>query len=162
LASLVYTGAGTISPLGGVLTVIRTEVADWVAYTHLHTSFVVVLGGLAVLVGAATWLARDWIRANPAMAKLVALHAVRLLGFFVGGVFILGALSTPAQSLEVIAVLWDEPRSLTAVGFSAQLALLLTGLSVVMTGVGIYELGQIVERSVLRSLYDRLMTHVRR
>jgi len=162
LTYLVYTGAGTTSPLGIVLDVIRTEIVDWITYIQIHTSFVVVLGGLVVLLAAATWLARDWIRSNPAVAKLVALHAVRLLGLFVGSVFVLGALSSPTQSFEVLAGLWDEPRRLTALGFSDQLALLLTGLFAVMAGLGVYELGQIVELSVFRSLYERLVTHVRR
>jgi membrane protein DedA with SNARE-associated domain len=162
LTYLVYTGVGTTSPLGIVLDAIRTELGDWLAYTQLHTSFVVVLGALVLLLAAVTWLARDRIRSNPAVAKLVGLHAVRLLALFVGGVFVLGALSTPTQSFDVLTGLWDWPRSLTVFGFSDQLALLLTGLFVVLAGLSVYELGKMTELSALRSLYERLVNRVRR
>lgn len=145
LAYLVYTGAGPTSPLGIVLGAVRTEIAAWMTYIQIHTSFVVAIGGPVVVLAAATWLARDWIRSNPVAAKHVALHAVRLLGFFVGGVFVFAALSTPTQSFDVIVAVWDEPTHLTALGFSEQVALLLTGLFAVMAGLSVYELGQIVE-----------------
>lgn len=102
LTYLVHTGAGTTSPLEIILGVVRTEIADWMTYIQIHTSFVVAMGGPVVLLAAATWLARDWIRSNPVAAKHIALHGVRFLSLFIGGVFVLGALSTPAQSFKLI------------------------------------------------------------
>jgi len=46
-------------------------------------------------------------------------------------------------------------------GFSDQFALVLMGLFFVLAGLDIYEPGQVVSRSVFRSVYERLVTHVR-
>lgn len=162
LTYLVYTGAGTTSPLGVVFGEIRSAAGDEIAYVQTHTDFVVVLAGSVLLLAAMLWTARGWIRSNPELAKRISLHVVRLLGLFVGGVFVLGALSSPNHAFVVITTIWDDPGYLVHLGFSEQLALFLTGLLIAIGGFVVYELGRLVKLSALRSLIERLVTRVRR
>lgn len=161
LTYLVYTGSGTTSPLGAVLTVVRDEVTGNLVYAQRHTLIVIVLLGVAGLVLGIVWLTRDWIRGYPVSARLVALHAVRLVGLVIGGLFIVGALSWPQQSFSVVSSVWDDPLFWVGLGFSDQLALLLTGLLFVSAALAVYELGRIVRLAHVRSMYERLSSRFR-
>ncbi|GGL71662.1 DedA family protein [Halocalculus aciditolerans] len=161
LTYLVYTGSGTTSPLGVVLNLIRAEIAGDIVYVQLHARFVIILLGLTGLLAAVVWMARDWIRVNPNAAKLVVLHVIRLVGLLIGGIFIIGALLSPQHSFTVITSVWNDPRVWVRLGFSDQLALLLTGLLFGFGGLGIYELGQLLRLSHVRSLFERLSSRFR-
>lgn len=145
LTYLVYTGAGTTSPLAIVAGALRDWVADDLAYVGAHQDFVIVLLGVGALVVAGLWLARDWIRANPELAKLVGLHVVRLLGVVVGGIFLIGALWAPTHAFAVVVGVWNDPLFWVHLGFSEQLALLLTGSLLAFGGALVYEVGKLVE-----------------
>jgi membrane protein DedA with SNARE-associated domain len=162
LTYLVYTGAGTTSPLGLVFEVGHAAVSAELAYVQTHTAIVAVLLGVAATVAGVAWFARRWIRSNPEVTKLVVLHAVRLLGLAVGGLFVFGALSSPTRAFAVITAVWDDPGFLVHLGFSEQLALLLTGVLLAFGGLAVYELGRLVELAYLRSLLDRLPVSRRR
>ncbi|MFB6129954.1 MAG: DedA family protein [Salinigranum sp.] len=162
LTYLVYTGSGTTSPLGVVLEALRGELAGQIAYVQVHTRLVVLALGLVVLVVAVTWMARDWIRSNPEAAKRLALHAVRLVGLFVGAAFVLGALSSPKRVFSIVTAVWDDPRFLVGLGFSDQLALLLTGVLFAFAGLAVYEIGKIVEIAHVQAVFDRVVARIRR
>jgi membrane protein DedA with SNARE-associated domain len=162
LTYLVYTGAGTTSPLEVVLGVVRTRLRDEFAYVAAHTRFVLVLLGLALLVAAAVWAARGWIRANPDLATLLALHVVRLVGLTVGAVFVLGALSSPRQAFAVVTGVWNDPLFLVELGFSDRVALLLTGVLVAFAGLIAYEVGTLVELARVRAAVGDALARIRR
>lgn len=162
LTYLVYTGSGTSSPLGIVLDALRAEAAEKIGYVEAHTGFVVVVVALALLLVAVIWAGRGWIRSNPARAKLVALHGTRLVGLLVSGLFVLGALTSPERTIRSVTAVWDDPLFFVDLGFSDQLALLLTGLLIGFGGLVVYELGELVEIAHVRSYLDRLETRIRR
>lgn len=161
LTYLVYTTPGMSSPFAYLLGVARDTLAEDAAYANAHTSFVLVVAGAFVLLAAAAWLARDWIRDNPALVKAVTLHAVRIVGLTVGGLFVLGALSAPANAYAAVTSLWDDPTALVAFGFSQQVALALTGVLVAVAGLVAYEVGELVELAHVRAVTDRVDERVR-
>ncbi|MFB6188339.1 MAG: DedA family protein [Halapricum sp.] len=161
LTYLVYVGAGTTSPLEVVVSKGRTLLATEVGYVQAHTQFVIVVVGLVVVGLVAVWLARDWIRSNPGMAAQLALHAVRIVGLFVGGVFVLGALSAPEHAFSVVTAVWDDPLFWVRLGFTEQVTLLLFGLFIAFAGLLVYELGQLVETARLRAAAKSISTRFR-
>lgn len=162
LTYLVYTGSDATSPLGVAFAHLRTALALEVRYVTDHVAFVLVLFGLFALVAAVAWYRREWIRSNPEEAAHLALHAIRLVGLLVGGAFVLGALSSPARAFGAVTRLWDDPTYLVGLGFTEQVALLLTGVLVAVGGLIAYELGSLFRPSHVRELVDRLPVRHRR
>ncbi|MFB6108859.1 MAG: DedA family protein [Haloplanus sp.] len=156
LTYLVYTGAESASPLELFLRRARTEVGRDLGYVSTHPRFVVVVVGALVVVAAGLWVSRAWIRSNPATAKLLALHLVRIVGLFVGGVFVLGALASPTRAFGAITAVWNDPLFWVGLGFSEQVALLLEGTVIVFAALFVYEVGQLVELAHVRSVFARL------
>ncbi|MFB6077852.1 MAG: DedA family protein [Halarchaeum sp.] len=150
LTYLVYTAADETSPLGAVVAVADRALAADLAYVDAHTRFVIVATGTALLVALAAWLARDWLRENPALTKAITLHAVRALGLLVCALFVLGALTAPANAFAVVTSLWNDPLVLVRLGFTERVALLLVGLLAGALGLLAYELGTLVELTALR------------
>jgi len=162
LTYLVYSGAGTTSPLQVIVGFLGRRLGDELGYLQAHTRFVLVVVGLVVLVGAGIWLARDWIRTNPVAAKGIALHVVRLIGLAVGGLFLAGALSSPHQAFSAVTAVWNDPRFFTERGFSEQVALTLVGGMIAVITLAIYELGQIVRVAHVQSARARVESRFRR
>lgn len=162
LTYLVYTGGGRTSPLELVLNRSRLVVTRRIAYTQAHPRVVVLLFGVVVLVGAAGWLARDWIRTRPQVAKQLTLHVVRIVGILIGGLFVLGALSSPEQAFAAITSIWNDPIYWVRLGFSRQVALLLVGTGIALVGMLLYELGQVVKMSHLRAVLERARSKIRK
>lgn len=161
LTYLVYSGAGTASPLELVLTEIRAGVMAVLAYVQTHPAVALVLTGLVVVVTAAVWLARDWIRSHPTVVKRLGLHVVRIVGLLVGGLFVLGALSAPERAFTAITSVWNDPLFWVHLGFSEQIALLLEGVLIGFVAVLVYELGRVVELAQLRSVLKRVYLRFR-
>lgn len=128
LTYLVYTGSKTTSPLGIAIETVTRWVVVELAYTQSHLEFVIVLIGITVLIGAAVWLSRDWIRAYPETAKRLTLHLVRIAGVVVGGFFLLGSVSSPHRAFAAITWAWNDPLFFVSLGFSEQVALVLSGI----------------------------------
>lgn len=162
LTYLVYTGAGTRSPLALVLQHGRTAILRELAYVRTHAAFVVVLVGVAAVVALIVWLARDWIRANPEWATLVGLHLVRLVGLTVAGLFLFGALSSPHRAFAAITWAWDDPRVFVRLGFSERVALALTAGLIAVSALAVYEVGQVVRLSHLQTIGSRVRGWFRR
>lgn len=156
LTYLVYTGAGTTSPLDLFVTWASATLATEVAYVERNTAFVVVIVGMAVVLGALLWSGRDWIRRYPSTAKRVALHGVRIVGLLVGGLFVVGALSAPGQAFVAITGVWNDPLFWVSLGFSRQVALLLEGALIAIVGVLAYEIGTLVELANVRAGAERV------
>jgi membrane protein DedA with SNARE-associated domain len=156
LTYLVYTGAGTRSPLDIAVERLGRWVTPGVVYVQTHVELVAVVGGVLVLSGVVVWLARDRIRRNPETAKHVALHLVRLVGLAVGGLFLFGALSSPHRSFVAVTWAWNDPRFLVGLGFSEQVALVLTAGVVVVLSLAVYEVGQVVRIAHLQAAGRRL------
>ncbi len=162
LTYLVYTGSGPTSPLAIALRGARTVLSPEVAYVRTHGWFVGALVVIVLVVALLVWAARGWIRSNPELATLVALHVVRLLGLFVGGAFVLGALSSPRQAFQLITSFWDNPLFFVQIGFSEQIALFLTGVLIAFCGLFAYEVGTLVRLSELGDVLERIVARLRR
>lgn len=162
LTYLVYSGAGTASPLEVVLAGARAALAEQVAYVRLHTAFVVVLAGTALIVAAALWVARDWLRGHPALAKQLGLHLVRIVGLLVGSLFVLGALSAPAQAFAAITSVWNDPLFWVRLGFTERVALVLMGVIVAFAGLLAYEVGRVLELAHVRAALEAVTARLRR
>lgn len=161
LTYLVYTGAGTTSPFELVLAETGTVLRPELAYVQRHTEFVVVLLGVALLLAIGTWTARGWIRANPETAKLIALHAVRLVGLSIGSIFVIVSLSSPEYAFRVITDLWNDPLFWVHLGFSEQVALALTGVLIVFGSLFVYELGRLIEITRVYTVLKNVLTNSR-
>lgn len=156
LTYLVYTGAGTASPFGVVLNAAGNAVAEEATYVRHHPRFTIIVVGILVFVAMTVWLARTWIRSNPKIVKAISLHVIRLVGLFVGGVFILGALSAPTHAFGVITSVWDNPLFWIRLGFSEQISLVLTGALVILTSLIAYEVGSVLTIARVRGLTAHL------
>ncbi|MFB6179156.1 MAG: DedA family protein [Halorientalis sp.] len=161
LTYLVYSGAGTTSPLEVGREEAATLLGQSRAYVGAHTDFVIVLAGIAAVTAAAVWVSRDWIRSNPGLAKQVGLHSVRLVGVFVGGVFVIGSLTAPEHAFGVITAVWDDPRFWVQHGVSEQVSLFVFGIVIAFVGVSVYELGEGVERTDVQTAGERVVGRLR-
>ena len=162
LTYLAYTGSKTTSPLAIVFRDLRAAFGHEAKYVFAHTRFVIVLFGIVFIAGLAIWTARDWIRSHPELAKRIGLHVIRLLGFFIGGIFVLGALSSPRHTFRLITNFWNDPLFFVQLGFSDQVALLLTGIFIVFGGLIVYEVGQLVEVTQVTRRLEELIERLRR
>ncbi|MCO8245323.1 VTT domain-containing protein [Haladaptatus sp. AB643] len=162
LTYLVYTGAKTASPLELVLEAIRTPISREIVYIQTHVKVVVVLVGVFVLILAAMWMAREWITSNPDVAKFVALHVIRLVGLITGSIFVLGALANPEHAFTVITAVWNDPLFWTQLGFSDQIALLLTGVLIALSSLIVYEIGKLIEVTRIYTLFKQIVISIRR
>lgn len=162
LTYLSYAGAGRTSPLEFATAWIASALAGGVAYAGVHPGVVLSLGGVAAVLAGAAWLARRRIRARPALAKLIGLHALRALGLLVGTAFVFGALAAPDRTLAAAAWVWDDPLFWIHLGFSERVALLLTGVGIAFVGALAYEIGRTVEVAYLRSAVAATAERLRR
>lgn len=162
LTYLVYAGGGRISPLELVINQIQPVVTQQIVYTRAHPRVVFVLIGVIVLLGAAGWVARDWIRAHPQLATELTLHGVRIVGILIGGLFVLGALSSPDRAFAAITSIWNDPIFWVRLGFSKQIALLFVGIGIALVGMLLYELGQVVKMSNLQSVLQHALSKLRK
>jgi|GEM_PF-197942 len=142
LTYLVYTGQGETSLLGLAVAAGQDVLAADVAYVETHVAVVVFLLVLLAAIGAAVWLRRDWIRANPERAKLVGLQAVRAVGVLVGVLLVNGAVLAPERSYALVTWLWNDPAVLVALGLSPAWALLVTGVAFVVVSLVVFEIGR--------------------
>lgn len=162
LTYLVYTGAGTTSPLGVVTAHLRSWLADDLAYVAANHEFVAgFLGGL-FLIAAVLWLAREWILDNPDISKIVALHVIRIVGLVIGAIFVYGAVSSPSQAFHVVTAVWNDPLIFVRIGFSEQVAMLLTGALLAIAGTVVYELGKLIEVTRVLARLQELAAAYRR
>lgn len=161
LTYLVYTGAGETSPLKLVVSHIRPVVARQVAYARTHPSIILVLVAIIVVVVATVWAARNWIRTHPEVAKQLVLHLVRIVGVVIGGLFVLGALSSPESVFATVTSFWNDPVFWVQLGFSKQVALLFVGLGIAFLGIFVYEIGQLIKLSHLQSVIDKAVAKIR-
>ncbi|MFA9517004.1 DedA family protein [Halopenitus sp. H-Gu1] len=156
LAYLVYTGSNTPSPLEIAIGTVNRWVAVELAYIQSHVRFVIELFGIIVLIGGAVWMGRHWIRAYPETAKRLTLHLVRIVGVVVGGLFLLGAVSSPHRAFAAITWAWNDPLFFVSLGFSEQVALVLSGVLIGFGAVLAFELGQLVRIAHVQTIISRL------
>ncbi|MCO8245322.1 DedA family protein [Haladaptatus sp. AB643] len=153
LTFLVYSGAGKVSPLGwvlqqitpeltGMLQQITTEFTAILTYVQLHPRVVIIATSLVMVAVGSLWMKRDYIQQNPTAAQRIILHVLRGIGSLVGGLFLVGATDTPRQSFRTITSIWNDPLSLTHLGLSPQMALILTGVAFLGSALAIFELGK--------------------
>lgn len=160
LTYLVYTGANTSSPLEIASQTVTRWVAVELAYIQSRLAFVIVLFGIIVLLGGAVWLSRHWIRAYPETAKRLTLHLVRIVGVVVGGSFLLGAISSPYRAFAAVTWAWNDPLFFVSLGFSEQVALVLSGILIGFGAVLAFELGQLVRIAHVQTVVSSLRRRV--
>lgn len=131
LTYAVYTGLQTGSPLNLLIQNVLAILFLDGQYVLAHPLLVGVEVALVLGVGVLIWENQDWIRAHPGVAKRRALRVIRLGGLVVGLLFLTAALSVPEQAYTLITWAWNDPRFFILRGASKQLALVLTGLTIV-------------------------------
>ena len=153
LTFLVYSGAGKVSPLGwvlqkitpeltGGLKQITTEFTEILTYVQHHPRVVIIATSLVMVALGSLWVKRDYIRGNPTATQRIILHVLRGIGSLIGGLFLVGAADTPLQSFRTITSIWNDPRFLTHLGLSPQLALIFTGIAFLGSALVVFELGR--------------------
>ncbi|MFB6166469.1 MAG: DedA family protein [Haloarculaceae archaeon] len=161
LTYLVYSGAGTHSPLDYAVEWLRAGLGEELAFVASHVLVVFVVLALLAGLAAGIWMARGWIRMHPELAKLFALHVVRLVGLFVGVVFVLGALSAPQVAFRLLTGVWNDPLLWVHLGFSEQIALLLTGVLVAFVATFVYEVGRVVQIAQVAAAVESTVARLR-
>lgn len=121
----------------------------------LHTHLLTLIFGTALILGLAVWTARDWIRANPYLAKLIAVILTCTVGGFTTVMFFLAALLQPASDYTLITSYWDDPSVFAQMGFSDQGALLITGIGIGVLTMAVYYLAIRLDMDRLGSVRDR-------
>ena len=149
LTFLTYSGAGHASPLGVVGSFFGSTFREQLTYLVTRRAFVAVVAlAVVVVVGLVYWQ-RDWIRRNPEAATFAGLHVIRALGILLGVLFLVGALSSPGVAFAAVTWVWDEPLVFVRLGFTQQVALLLTGIAFAGAALAAAEVGEAIRSAVV-------------
>lgn len=154
LTFLTYSGAGHASPLGLVGSFLGRTFREQLTYLVTRRAFVAIVVIIVAVTVAFVWWQRDWIRRYPETSIIVGLHLARAFGILLGVLFLIGAVSSPGRAFAAVTWVWDDPLVFVQLGFTQQVALILTGVAFVGGGLVAFELRKAVRSVQVQALLE--------